>query len=126
MIPIVKEYTTIIEMQKKSIINVTYRQGSVFKKFKDLENLWKWSRNFALASKQTILRLALLKFRISTILLIGNFLRLHNNNKRNIDKQRGSEFKHFHFWHDLSFLVLKKGLLTISENIMKTSLKFFF
>ena len=39
-IPIVREYETIIKSQKKGILNVAFRQGINFKKFKESEKLY--------------------------------------------------------------------------------------
>lgn len=48
VIPVVKEYESIIRSQKRGIPNVAFSQGKIFKPFKDserFEEMVKWSKS---------------------------------------------------------------------------------
>lgn len=53
---VIQDLKQIIRSNKKGNVWPAYQQGMMFRKFKERERLWKWSRNLASVGQKFILK----------------------------------------------------------------------
>ena len=101
-IPIVKEYERIIRTQKESMLNVAYRQGCVFKKFKESDKFMGMVKELGVSKSTIYFKINLIKIldkhtKLNKSSLSLNFFKDYAKTTKEICKESRSQFKKFHF-----------------------------
>ena len=98
-IPVVKKFDNIIKCKKKGIRNLTYKQGLLFKKFKELDRFKEMLKNIGISKPTIHFKVKQLvkvlekyaKFKKSPLPL--NFMKNYMKPIKHICKESGNEFK---------------------------------